>query len=46
VHNSVSGVFPLTEWRAAFDAFEQKSGLKSVLQPVGEIATGGTLASI
>ena len=30
----VSGVFPLTEWRDAFDAFEKKSGLKSVLQPV------------
>ena len=30
----VSGVFPLTAWRDAFDAFERKSGLKSVLQPV------------
>jgi L-iditol 2-dehydrogenase len=30
----VSGVFPLTAWRDAFDAFEQKSGLKSVLKPV------------
>jgi L-iditol 2-dehydrogenase len=30
----VSGVFPLTEWWAAFDAFEKKSGLKSLLQPV------------
>ena len=30
----VSGVFPLTGWRDAFDAFEQKSGLKSVLKPV------------
>jgi L-iditol 2-dehydrogenase len=32
----VSGVFPLTAWRDAFDAFEKKSGLKSLLQPVGE----------
>jgi L-iditol 2-dehydrogenase len=30
----VSGVFPLTAWRDAFDAFEKKSGLKLVLQPV------------
>jgi threonine dehydrogenase-like Zn-dependent dehydrogenase len=30
----VSAVFPLTAWRDAFDAFEKKSGLKSVLQPV------------
>ena len=30
----VSGVFPLTAWRDAFDAFEKKSGLKSVLKPV------------
>jgi L-iditol 2-dehydrogenase len=29
----VSGVFPLTAWRDAFDAFEKKSGLKTVLQP-------------
>src|SRR5919199_865918 len=29
----VSGVFPLTEWRDAFDALEKKSGLKTVLQP-------------
>jgi L-iditol 2-dehydrogenase len=30
----VSGVFPLTEWRDAFDAFERKSGLTSALKPV------------
>jgi len=32
----VSGVFPITEWRAAFDIFEQRSGLKTLLQPVEE----------
>lgn len=30
----VSGVYPLTQWRAAFDIFEQRTGLKTVLQPV------------
>jgi len=30
----VSGVYPLTEWRAAFDEFEQRGGVKTVLQPV------------
>lgn len=29
----VSQVLPLTEWRAAFDAFRQRSGLKIVLHP-------------
>jgi len=29
----VSGVYPLTEWRAAFDVFEQGTGVKTVLQP-------------
>ena len=31
----VSSVLPLTEWRAAFDQFERRSGLKTVLEPVG-----------
>lgn len=30
----VSGVYPVTEWREAFDAFERRDGLKTVLQPV------------
>jgi L-iditol 2-dehydrogenase len=30
----VSGIFPITEWRTAFDTFEQHSGLKTLLQPV------------
>ncbi|MCA1598132.1 MAG: zinc-binding dehydrogenase, partial [Chloroflexi bacterium] len=30
----ISGVYPLTEWRAAFDAFEGRAGVKTVLQPV------------
>jgi len=30
----ISGVYPLTEWRAAFDVFEQRSGVKTVLQPL------------
>jgi L-iditol 2-dehydrogenase len=34
----VSGVFPITEWRKAFDIFEQRSGLKTLLQPVEEIS--------
>jgi len=29
----VSGVFPMIEWRAAFDAFEQRTGLKTILHP-------------
>jgi L-iditol 2-dehydrogenase len=32
----VSEVFPITEWREAFDVFELRSALKTVLQPVGE----------
>ena len=32
----VSNVFPITEWRDAFDTFEKKLGLKTALQPVGE----------
>jgi L-iditol 2-dehydrogenase len=31
----ISGVYPITEWREAFDLFEKKQGLKLVLQPVG-----------
>jgi L-iditol 2-dehydrogenase len=31
----VTAVYPVTEWRAAFDAFEAKKGLKTVLEPVG-----------
>lgn len=34
----VSEVFPLTEWRAAFDVFERRSALKTVLKPVEEVA--------
>jgi L-iditol 2-dehydrogenase len=30
----VSGVFPVTEWRQAFDMFESRKGLKTVLEPV------------
>jgi L-iditol 2-dehydrogenase len=30
----VTGVYPVTEWRPAFEAFEAKSGLKTVLEPV------------
>jgi L-iditol 2-dehydrogenase len=30
----VSGVYPITGWRDAFDAFEKRTGLKTVLQPV------------
>jgi threonine dehydrogenase-like Zn-dependent dehydrogenase len=29
----VSDIFGLREWRQAFDAFEQKRGIKLVLQP-------------
>lgn len=29
----VTGVFPITEWREAFERFEQRSGVKMVLQP-------------
>jgi L-iditol 2-dehydrogenase len=32
----VSEVFAVTEWREAFDVFERRSALKTVLQPVGE----------
>lgn len=32
----VSRVFPITEWREAFDVFERRSALKTVLQPVGD----------
>lgn len=35
----VSEVFPITEWREAFDVFERRSALKTVLQPAGEGAT-------
>jgi L-iditol 2-dehydrogenase len=30
----VSTVFPIPEWREAFDAFERRAGLKTVLEPV------------
>jgi L-iditol 2-dehydrogenase len=30
----ISGVYPITEWREAFDVFERKTGLKTILQPV------------
>ncbi|HEX8919646.1 MAG TPA: zinc-binding dehydrogenase [Chloroflexota bacterium] len=33
----VTAVFPLTEWRAAFDTFEQRTALKTVLRPVEEV---------
>jgi L-iditol 2-dehydrogenase len=32
----VSEVFPITEWREAFDVFERRSALKTVLLPVGD----------
>jgi L-iditol 2-dehydrogenase len=32
----ISGMFPVSEWRAAFDAFERRAGLKTILQPVEE----------
>ncbi len=35
----VSDVFSITDWRAAFDVFEQRSALKTVLQPVEGGAT-------
>jgi L-iditol 2-dehydrogenase len=34
----VSGIYPITEWRTAFDLFVQRSGLKTLLQPVEEVA--------
>jgi len=33
----VSGVLPITEWRDAFDLFERRTGLKTVLQPLQEV---------
>lgn len=30
----ITNVFPVTEWQAAFDAFNAKEGVKMVLQPV------------
>jgi L-iditol 2-dehydrogenase len=32
----ISGVYPVTEWREAFDVFERRAGLKTVLRPVEE----------
>lgn len=32
----VSAIFPITEWREAFEVFERRSALKTVLQPVSE----------
>jgi len=29
----VTGVFPITDWRRAFDAFEERSGVKTLLEP-------------
>lgn len=31
----ITGRYPLSQWRDAFDAFEQRSGVKQVLQPEG-----------
>lgn len=31
----ITHTFPVTEWEAAFNHFEQKSGIKTLLQPVG-----------
>ncbi len=31
----ITHTFPVTEWQAAFDTFETKSGVKTLLQPVG-----------
>lgn len=33
----ITGVYPVTEWRQAFDVFERHSGLKSVLTPTEEV---------
>ena len=30
----VSAILPITEWQAAFDAFERREGLKAVLTPI------------
>ncbi|GAC1473524.1 MAG: zinc-binding dehydrogenase [Chloroflexota bacterium] len=32
----ISGDYPITEWREAFDIFERRAGLKTVLRPVQE----------
>lgn len=32
----ISEIFPVTAWREAFEVFERRSALKTVLQPVGE----------
>ena len=32
-HSLVSHILPLTEWRQAFRLFEEKQGLKIVLEP-------------
>ena len=31
----ISDVFPLTEWKKAFERFEAKKGLKIILGPSG-----------
>lgn len=31
----ITDVFPVTEWQTAFDRFEAKLGIKTILQPVG-----------
>jgi L-iditol 2-dehydrogenase len=34
----ISRIFPLSEWRAAFDAVEGRDGLKTLLEPAEEVA--------
>jgi L-iditol 2-dehydrogenase len=34
----ISGVYPVTDWSEAFDIFQRKAGLKTVLRPVEESA--------
>jgi hypothetical protein len=34
----VSGQLPITAWRDAFDDFERRVGLKTVLYPVEEVS--------
>lgn len=31
----ITGIFDVTDWRKAFDAFESRSGVKTLLKPVG-----------
>jgi L-iditol 2-dehydrogenase len=31
----ITDIFPVTDWRKAFDTFETKRGIKTLLKPVG-----------